>query len=316
MIGADDHVYWSFRDGDLYPRLLKMDRNLNLLWSRTVGEVLRWPTAMAPYEGGVLLTTPDVAGGFCCGACGNPYPVREVLSAWTGDGELRWTLNYVVPGFSHTAAYAIQAGPDGSFRVAGEAGWAQDNAWAWVAQFDANRTVVFSRTYPDYYSLIQPTACTHYGHWSDLVVRSDGSLVVCGRADSRGYMGNPGNVLDAWIACLAGPAVVAGGGAPERGGGAIQVSGSTGVMPVSPARGESVVFRIRPNLAGRVRIVSYSLLWEEVRVVHDGEVTSGALEARWDGRNASGGLVAAGTYLARIEVPGMKPVIRRIAIGK
>ena len=53
--------------------------------------------------------------------------------------------------------------------------------------------------------------------------------------------------------------------------------------------------------AGRVRLVVYNLLGQEVRVLVDERMEAGSFTATWDGADASGRRVASGVYLYRMQ---------------
>ena len=97
--------------------------------------------------------------------------------------------------------------------------------------------------------------------------------------------------------------------------GQIGVSSTSGRLPVNFANGEALLIRLNPAEAGRLRVQVYNLLWEEVARLYDGPVSPGPMEIRWKGRNRRGSFVAAGMYLVKLELPGKKPVIKRIVVG-
>lgn len=98
--------------------------------------------------------------------------------------------------------------------------------------------------------------------------------------------------------------------------GGIWMGSTTGRMPVVPGDGEAMLLRLNPREEGKLRVHVYSLLWEEVAELADGNAVPGAMEVRWDGRNRKGEEVAAGVYLVRVEMPGEKAVTKRVLIGK
>ena len=200
-VGTDGNVYWAYPiSNPKHPMVLKTDRDLIPLWSRTVSGVVI-PNALVPYDDGVLVAN-DVCifcPAFPFGPCGDESILQMRVHALGNDGTLRWTLSYVDPDGPHTVALALQEGPNGSFFVAGAAGWKVANVRAWVAQFDSNRNLLWSRTYPGYSWQQDPELCSHYEAAAGLALSDSGTLVVCGLWDNRGFLDNS---MDAWITKL------------------------------------------------------------------------------------------------------------------
>ena len=96
----------------------------------------------------------------------------------------------------------------------------------------------------------------------------------------------------------------------------VWITSTTGTLPFRPNVGESGVIRVNPRDAGTVRVRIFSLLWETVAAPQDGAMSPGPHEFRWDGQNRQGHPVAAGTYLIEIEMPGVKPLIKRIVLAR
>ena len=53
-----------------------------------------------------------------------------------------------------------------------------------------------------------------------------------------------------------------------------------------------------------MRLVVYNLMGQQVRVLADGWVDSGAHRVRWDGRTAAGAEAASGVYWAVLQAGG------------
>src|SRR6185295_3370009 len=62
--------------------------------------------------------------------------------------------------------------------------------------------------------------------------------------------------------------------------------------------------------AGTVRLSIYDVSGREVRMLMSGPVAAGPSHVRWDGADASGQLVPAGLYLARLDWSGGHEVAR------
>jgi hypothetical protein len=103
---------------------------------------------------------------------------------------------------------------------------------------------------------------------------------------------------------------------PSPEAGQVWVTSSSGKMPFSPDRGEMLLLRVNPPKAGRMRIRVYNLLWEEIAMLHDGEVSPGTIEVRWNGRNRDGQSIAAGLYMVRIETPGQPAAVKKILVSR
>ena len=71
---------------------------------------------------------------------------------------------------------------------------------------------------------------------------------------------------------------------------------------------------IRYTLAasGYARLAVYNMLGQEVRVLAEGHLDLGVHEARWDGRDKSGHVVASGVYVARLKTPEASVITRLI----
>jgi hypothetical protein len=65
--------------------------------------------------------------------------------------------------------------------------------------------------------------------------------------------------------------------------------------------------------ATRVRLAIYDVLGREVRVLHEGPLSTGTHEARWDGCNDRGVRVAAGVYYAHLTA-GSTEITERLVI--
>jgi hypothetical protein len=236
--------------------------------------------------------------------------MRAMLHHLGPDGDLRWSMPYLEPGSSHPVVFDLVADPAGGFIAGGHAGYGIMNAWAWAAKFDANRNVVWSVSVPGdrWYNEM---ACVHADYGNGIAVAPGGRVVLTGMLDQ----GSSGNAFDAFVAMLE-PGAVTGAPPPVSdppAGPGVRISASGGRMPAAVSSGDSVVVRVPVSSPGRVRVEVYSLLWERVRVVYEGDA-SGPVAARWDGRGQSGRIVAPGTYLIRVEAPGVGTVVRRVSV--
>jgi hypothetical protein len=64
----------------------------------------------------------------------------------------------------------------------------------------------------------------------------------------------------------------------------------------------------------RVRLEVLDVRGRRVRRLHDGVLPAGEHRARWDGRDDRGRPVASGIYLYRLEVPGHRPMVRKMVL--
>jgi len=65
---------------------------------------------------------------------------------------------------------------------------------------------------------------------------------------------------------------------------------------------------------GRVRVIVYNALGQEVSVIADGHLHSGPHLVRWDGRDATGRRVGAGAYFALVEDGGERRGLRMVLL--
>lgn len=72
----------------------------------------------------------------------------------------------------------------------------------------------------------------------------------------------------------------------------------------------------RLSLEGRVRLVVYNILGQEVRTLVDGVKPAGIYSVGWNGRDAMGRRVASGTYIYRLESNGRLIAARRMMLLK
>ena len=74
---------------------------------------------------------------------------------------------------------------------------------------------------------------------------------------------------------------------------------------INPVRGEQTRIHYVLSQAGYVTIQIFSLNGDLVRVLYSGQLAAGEHSTAWDGRNASGAIVARGLYFIRISGPGV-----------
>jgi len=82
-----------------------------------------------------------------------------------------------------------------------------------------------------------------------------------------------------------------------------------------PTQGKSSYVEVRTSSAGRVTVKVYDQAGRLVRTLYDGERDAGNYSDGWDGKTANGTTVASGTYLIRVEGPGIKTT-RRVLVVK
>jgi hypothetical protein len=94
------------------------------------------------------------------------------------------------------------------------------------------------------------------------------------------------------------------GSAPTDAGFDAALQGSVALRAFpNPSRGETVV-QLQLRNANPVRVGIYDIAGRVVHRLFQGGLGAGAHAFEWDGRDATGRAVAAGTYFARIEIPG------------
>jgi flagellar hook assembly protein FlgD len=79
-------------------------------------------------------------------------------------------------------------------------------------------------------------------------------------------------------------------------------------------------FRERAELAfalpadGTARLTVFDVSGRRVRTLVDGSVAAGEHVVVWDGADARGRAVAAGSYFVRLEVPSYAPLVKRLLL--
>lgn len=137
------------------------------------------------------------------------------------------------------------------------------------------------------------------GAWSDVTASRDvGANTVTGRAGAKGT----------FALFLLSPT-----GVDERPAGPALAFGLGAASPNPMARGTA--FRIMLPVAMRARVDVYDVSGARVRALADAVLPAGEHEVSWDGRNESGGEVASGVYVYRLEA-GPFAATRKIAVVK
>ncbi len=77
---------------------------------------------------------------------------------------------------------------------------------------------------------------------------------------------------------------------------------------------ESTTVEIELVAAGSMRIAAYNAAGRLVRVLHDGPLPEGRSRIPWDGRDARGGPVAAGSYYVQLLFPGGQAGVRAVSL--
>jgi len=284
----------------------KFDAGGDLLWSRTYNG----PANMADVGRAVAVDASGneyVAGYEQRSAAGINY--RWMIRKYDPGGALLWSRTYgsAVAG-GDNKAYSVAVDSGGSVYVAGyedRSDLGQNLNWL-VRKYDADGSLLWSESYN--------SPANDWDAAEGVAVGANGDVVVAG-SEYRPDLGQSAN----WrireyrqAACPEAPVQKP----PVPSAGGVWVSGTGGRLPVSPKSGERFVFSLNPKKAGRVHAVVYSLMWEEIMTVFDGDAQAGPLELRWDGRNKKGQTVAAGTYVVKFELPGENPVVKRVVIRK
>lgn len=88
-----------------------------------------------------------------------------------------------------------------------------------------------------------------------------------------------------------------------------------GASTPNPSSGAFRLAYSVPAAGGPMRIAVYDISGVLVRELYDGQATPGRRALLWDGRDASGRLVASGVYLVRMEAPSYVG-IRKLLIAR
>jgi len=282
--------------------ILKYDSDGNFIWSRS-------------YDG--PMHTIDESYGVAMDASGNVVvaggvdradifeSVNLLVRKYDPAGNLLWEREYNSPYNLADEAFGVTVdNRTGDVVVVGWEHWNSGKTYWFTRKYDTDGNLLWH--------LLYSNPNTSEDSANDVAVDASGNVIVAGQiATASGdwdwmvlkYV-EPGNP----------PAPSQPGNKPSSG--EIWVSGTSGKLPVFPVRNEKAVFLLKVPQAGRLRIKVFSLLWEEVATVFDGNSAAGPLELLWNGRNKKEQIVAAGTYLVRFNLPGQKAIIRRLVIGR
>jgi len=283
----------------------KYDSGGNLQWSRTYNS----PANSIDIARSVSVDSTGnvyVAGYIKNSVISNDY--NWLVLKYDTSGNLIWSRSYNSLGNGEGKAYSVAVDSSGGVYVAGyedRSDIGQD--WNWlIRKYDSNGNLHWSESYND--------PADGWDIAEGVAVDGSGNVIVAG-SEYRGDLGQSANWRIRKYRQIACPAVTE---QPPAGpvAGEIWVSSTTGRLPVSPAANEQAVFILNLTKPGRIHVIVYSLLWEEVTVVFDGDAQAGPLELRWNGRNRKGQVIADGTYLVRFDIPGKKTAIKRVVIGK
>ena len=83
----------------------------------------------------------------------------------------------------------------------------------------------------------------------------------------------------------------------------------------NPNRGGKTTIRYDVEGSGKLTMKLYSRSGAYVATVYEGDVPAGKGAVDWNGRNASGFVVASGVYLLKIEGPGLNKTVK-VAVVK
>lgn len=76
------------------------------------------------------------------------------------------------------------------------------------------------------------------------------------------------------------------------------------IVPNPTIAGNATAIDYTVGVGGSVRISIYDMLGNRIATLVDADLTPGSYQSAWNGRNAEGATVAAGTYLVRLETAG------------
>jgi hypothetical protein len=105
-------------------------------------------------------------------------------------------------------------------------------------------------------------------------------------------------------------------------GGSDALSVASGAVPSTYALAQNAPNPFNPETqiayqtpeAGRVTLIIYNALGQQVRKLVDGQMAAGSYRVSWDGRDEAGRAMASGVYLYRIEAGGFSAVRRMVLL--
>jgi len=285
----------------------KYDMDGALLWSRSYTA----PNVCCSMDDAFAVAT-DASGNVIVAGDSDQKKMGESFNAlvrkYDPAGSLLWERYYNDRNNGEDAAFGVVVDKrNGSIIEVGWESWKMGATWLFTRKYDKDGNLLWHEVYKNPYSV-----ATNMDSPNGVAVDASGNIAVAGQISTVDYDWD-------WIvykyAELASPSVPSQPG-PAPAAGEVWVTSTNGSLPAYPRRGDEVIFSMGIQAAGRLRVKVFSLLWEEVATIFDGNSAAGPLELRWNGRNKKGQIVATGTYLVRFDLPGQKAVIKRVAVGK